>query len=510
MAKSQDSSISYALLSRKQFLELLKQLKLNKNFSPDEMLRIAELIQNFDKMFYPLIVEEFANADSEVLIQKYEYLMKYLDYQGFTTPLIDLLNNQIKDFRIKRAIINVLKFYNVEFTSPKLKQFQKNEEELFKSLKIRALHADKKDLNNLAEIMQDFWLLEEGAMVTLVKELAREGVLAIPILELLLNTGINNVVNEIISQLGKIKNSLSLTVLEKAKHYLPSEYYAEVVKSIRRLNFMWITEIEKEKTDFTIEKTFLSYPAEFLSRYIMFWIKDDSSNHLIVLNVTKKRGISDFINVNFYLSKDEVLEKINRFQQELLLREVHKEYVKIFFSEGIRNNYVNKVPFHPLFPVISTLLPVDFIRLVPHNPSIILNKFEVNRLKSDKAIDWEKYKDKLTNIIKTLNWLIKDDRFKDIVRKWYMDSEKHSGWLDDLLVRKVLREIILPNLYDWKEMLFLLSDFMYNTGEEKELARLFVQLASTLNNNIEEMEQNELLKLLIIESKNFLIKYEED
>ncbi len=510
MAKSQDSSISYALLSRKQFLELLKQLKLNKNFSPDEMLRIAELIQNFDKMFYPLIVEEFANADSEVLIQKYEYLMKYLDYQGFTTPLIDLLNNQIKDFRIKRAIINVLKFYNVEFTSPKLKQFQKNEDELFKSLKIRALHANKKDLNNLAEIMQDFWLLEEGAMVTLVKELAREGVLAIPILELLLNTGINNVVNEIISQLGKIKNSLSLTVLEKAKHYLPSEYYAEVDKSIRRLNFMWITEIEKEKKDFTIEKTFLSYPAEFLSRYIMFWIKDDSSNHLIVLNVTKKRGISDFINVNFYLSKDEVLEKINRFQQELLLREVHNEYVKIFFSEGIRNNYVNKVPFHPLFPVISTLLPVDFIRPVPNDPSIILNKFEGHRLKSDKSIDWVKYTDKLTNIIKTLNWLIKDDRFKDIVRKWYLDSEKHSVWLDDLLVRKVLREIIIPNLYDWKEMLFLLSDFMYNTGEEKELARLFVQLASTLNNNIEEMEQNELLKLIIIESKNFLIKYEED
>jgi len=507
VAKGQNSPISYALLARKQILELLNRLKLNKEFVPEEILRIADLLQNYDEIYYPLIVKEFENADSEVLIQKYQFLLKYLDYPGFTPMLIELLQKKLRNYKQKKAILDVLKYYRVDFSAPQLKKYLETEEELIRKIKLKLLQSANADLNDLASAMQEFYILDENEMISLMRELVKEEVRAIPILDLMLRTGIKSVIFEAIRLLGRIKDSESMAVLNAAKLYLPPKFCEEIAKSIRKLRFMWVKKSKEQSAGFKVEKAYLSYPTEFLNRNLVFVVKQDAYNHLLFFNITKNRGIADFVTAKFYLSEAALKEIEEYYKNEFSLREVALYYAKSLLCDGVRKNYVNEIPFHPLFPVVTKFIPSNYICPFSYDPTTIKSNPEIKNI--IPSLTYE-ITDELLEIIRSLNWLSSDGRFKDIVFKWYLGSDKNSWWLDELLIRKVLREIIIPNLYDWKEMLFLLADFMYNTGGKLELVAVFVELATSLNTNIEEMEQVRLLRVFITESKNIVLQNKED
>lgn len=509
MAEERNSSISYALLARKQFLDLLRNLELNKDFVPEEVVRIGELMQNFDsKIFYPIILERLEKLESTFLLKKYEYLLKYLDYEGFVPLLVNLLPKVVEKLELKRTIISVLKYYDVSFSSPSLKKYR---EIVCKEMeKVRNKFVDvieNQDLNSLCEVMGKFFNFEEEEMIEIITELATLGEKSLPILELMLKTGINNVIEKTIVELSKIKEGRSLQILKEAMEYLPTKYFHLIDRAIKKLNFMGIQHSAQKEKDIKVLKIYLSYPYSFRGRQIGIAVSENQNIHFLFFDIKEEKGIYDVINVHFFLSEEELKRIVQKYCDEFILKEVKLSYGILIFADGVRRNYVNDVPFHPFFSVAASLLPLQFIKPMPYDPESIKKSLGGINL---PIRDIETKGSNIWKEISKLNWLSGDERFRDIIKKWYMNSNKESPWLNELLIRKVLREMIVPNIYSWKERLFLLADFLYNTSKEPYLVFDIIEVAESLTSKIEVMEELPFIRTFILESKNIVLNDLED
>lgn len=501
MVKEENNKISYALLARKQFLDLLRQLKLNRDFEPEEVSRICDLLQNYDEILYPIIVKELENADDEVLIQKYEYILKFLDYPGFIPHLIELFPKTYEKPALRKAILNVLRHYKFGIRHPLYSQYGRHILERIGKIKQKFLAVRYYDFDELTEAFKEFYLLETDEMTFLMHDFAGNGKVALQTLELFLMTGIHELINETIEEIAKIRDSQSIRILMSAKEYLPIEYHALINDSLKKLKFLCVLEPEKKPLDLHIEKTLMSFPYIAGARYIAFVIKAGDYSHFLFFVIKEHNGLNNYSTSRFYLTDEQLNKLTEYFSNEFSLIEVKPDYAAAILADGIRNNYLNGIAFPPIFPVISRILPKNYLKPRPYDPTTIKTHFE----EASKVRTSMEQAERLWDIIRPLNWLADDERFKDIVNKWYMNSNKESSWLDELLIRKTIREIVIPNLYRWKERLLLLSDFLYNTEMNLDFIPCIISVAENLSSNVEEMEELPFLRIFIRESKNIVI-----
>ncbi len=507
MADNNDSNLSYALLARKQFLELLNQLKITKEFVPTEMARIAELMSNYDPIFYPLIIDELKRVESEELLKKFEYLISALDYRGFVPLLIKLLPEVTEKPELKRIVIRLLKYYHADFSVPPLKDYLKQEKDFLSATKEALLNSSEQSIAELHRHMIKFYSMDNSQMVSFVKSLLGNGEKAVAALDLLLRTGIDEVIVAALNTLGMIKSPKSITVLRRAFRYLPQDYKELVEKNIRRLKFMWVSEEQDyEDNKWQVQNCLVSFPYFYGYRYVGVLVFNGKDRHFIFFTIDEDIGIKRLFCASF-MNNDKKYERfIERYRKDFNMKYMSLDYTALIMKDGVRKNYLNGVFFPPLFPVVSFCLPFNLMKPFPYDPTVI--KSRVGDYKNRYITEEEEKK--IFDIISQAGWLSADERFKDIVKKWYSGTEKKSVYLNHLLVRKTLRELIIPNLYRWKERLLLLADFLYNIEENRELIPAVIALSDSLVENVEEMENNEFMKMFIICSKEMVLKEEWD
>lgn len=503
MAKNQDSNISQALLARKHILELLHELNLSET-SPDEIKRIGDLIESIGEFFYKIIIDEMANLESDQLLKKYEYLIKYLNYIDFVPFLIDLLPKSKGNFKLRRTIINLLKYYNANFRAEPLNSYISEINSEISKIPQKIIYHLNLDVFSLHKVLEEFYYLDTNEKLFVLNKLAEcyhSNQNVMRFFDILLRTGLNDAIVSSIEAIAKIRTGESLQLLEEALLYLPDEFHPLITKGIRKLSFMGIKTSEKQNKDSIIEKTYLGYPLRCRERYLLIVIRERENRHLCLVNIDLSDGVMEPVSAKFNLSI-EMLERLqSNYEKEYHLKEVNIEYATKILSNNILYNYLYLQPFPPLFAVIAYFLPPTFIKpnssyLSKGTPFAQFKKCYVSPEESEKV--WE--------IIKDLHWLSCNLRFKEIVNKWYADSEKNSDFLDNLLIRKTIREIFISDLESWSKRFYLLADFLYNINEKKDIIPIISALEKSFSSSIEEMENMPFIRRFIKESRKIVLK----
>lgn len=503
MAKNQDSNISQALLARKHILELLHELDLSET-SPDEIKRIGDLIENIGEFFYKIIIDEMVNLESAQLLKKYEYLIKYLNYIGFVPFLVDLLPKSKGNFKLRRTIINLLKHYNANFQSEPLSSYISEINCEISKIPQKVIYHLNLDFFSVHKVLEEFYYLDTKEKLFVLNKLAElypSNQSVIKFFDILLRTGLNDTIVSSIEVIAKIRTGESLHLLEEALLYLPDEFHPIISKGIRKLSFMGIKTSKKQDKDAIVEKTYLGYPLRCRERYLLIVIRERENRHLCLVNIDLTDGVMDPVSAKFNLSVENLERLLTYYEKEYRLKEVKVDYASKILSNNILYNHLYLQPFPPLFAVMAYFLPIAFIN---HNSSYLskevpfeqFEKLNVSHEESEKV--WE--------IIKDLEWLSCNQRFKEIVNKWYTGSEKDSDFLDNLLIRKIIREIFVSDLESWSKRFYLLADFLYNINEKKDIIPIICALEKSFSSSIEEMENMPFIRHFIKESKKLVLK----
>lgn len=503
MVNNGNSKISYALLARKQILDLLRQLKLERDFEPEEVLRIGELIQNYDPFFYPIIVKELEHAEeNEALLKKYEYLLKYLDSHELIGPLIELFRKSYQRPLLRKTIIEVLRHYEVDLNDPIYKDYFRYMLEKVAEVKKKLLECGIEDLPKLLESFQEFFLLGEDEMILLMREIASLGKPSLDILDLFLRTGVKELIFETIREIAKIRDRKSVKILLNAQDFLPNHFNYSLKTNLKKMQFLTILKDENDDKKSQLLSTWVGFPYHNGFRKVGLALKIGNMYHYVLFVIDEEWGISKESEYRLNLDEDQLKRVENYFARECLLYKVSEDYAGKVLASAVRINFLNQNPFPPIFVVISRYLPTFFI--APHS----FRAFTIKHLLREicKSHEREDSAERLWEILMPLNWLVSNERFKDLVEKWYLPHKKSEEWLDELLIRRTLREIIIPHRLDWSNRLLFLADFLYNVVEQKELIPYILKISELIKDNVDLLAEIPFFRLFILGSKKILLE----
>lgn len=502
MMNENNSKISNILMIRRNILESLRDIEHSKDMDISTLERIADYFFRYDDFLIPILIEEFQKNKEERVLSKYEFILKYLDNPNLIKPLIDCLEKNKDNLKLKRTIFRVLKHYNVEFSAPPLNQYYQELLRDSEKLSEKLINTYNCDWYNFNSALSEFFYVEDGQIEVLKfleknEDLRKYGVL----LTLLLS---NNpyLIEEIIKILGRSYDGQAYDVLRKALIFLPAKYHKQIDLNLRKLSFKGV-----KNSDFIesgeILSCYISYPLVDDERYILYDISKDNQYIVALIEIDREIGIGE--NGIFYITKNKEAKekKINDFIENLNLKKVTNGYDIRLINNAVFNNYVVDATFPPVFSILINFLPVYYFKPLKYSPDRVLDKFSSFNIKKEVLL---KNSAKLWDIVYKLGWLSEDYRFIKIVEKWYLNAKKEEYfWMDDLLVRKVLREIILSDINNWKNKLLFLADFLDNINESREYIEMILSVYDAFTRDIEKMEKMPFIRKLILESKNLVL-----
>ncbi len=479
-------STASLFLIRRRVLELLNRLEKSKSLTCDDIEDMAEKLIEYEHHATTIIMKNFAQQKDPLIISRYEYLIMNIYDTEFLRHLSQI--NIEENLFLRNSVVNLLNFYGQNIREIELyplieKYFNEAEKQLETLLK------DKDHFHSLAvSFINTFYFLtdyERESLIEKIDTFNSENVYKL--CYLLLWTGSNPTINETIKLLSRIKTGKSLYLLKISKTFLPERFLHEIDRSIKKLNFSGVD--EEEKPDFLEKKYNIETKISNLNKdegfFLFFEIKDFSACNKFLLSVSNFYLLS--VNSYLYGKSDSNLESI--FE----LKKAKSSFIFAILKDIIKNHYEMGIPFPCHFTYLcyflnyEDLIPENYECKVKEKGDIFFNGFINNQL---------------TNLLVNNNWLLNDIRFVEIIEKWYFDTEPYEDlWRDHLFVRKIIREIILPEFDFWKKRLCQLADYLYLVESKQKLSILIHQTIDRLKPDIENMEKEDLIKYIILYNK---------
>ena len=502
MVNESNPKISNILLIRRNVLEYLKEIEHSKDIDMDALERIGDYFLRYDELIIPMLIEEFVKIKEERVLTKYEYLLKYLDNPNLIKPLIQSLVKNKENLKLKTSILRVLKHYNVDFSSPPLNLFYS--EFLTEAQKIadKLINSYNSNWYNFSSAFFEFSYLEEGQINVLkcIEKSNDKRKYGVFLTMLLTNNPI--LINSVIEILGKSYDVEAFNILEKAFVFLPTKYHNLIDTNLRKLRFKGINKDEDIIEENNILHCYVSYPLSEDEVYILYDIQKNDFRIIILMELNLEEGICE--NCNFNISKNLEMHNmnINTLIKNMNLREITNGYDVRLLNNAIFSNYVNDSKFPPGFSILINFLPAYYFKPILYHPERVREKYKFYKDKEYLL----KNSFKIWDIVDKLGWLSENYHFVAIVEKWYLNSKKDEYfWMDDLFIRKVLREIILSDINNWKNKLLFLADFLDNINENREYIDIIIAVYDELTKDIEKTEKIPFIRKLILGSKDLVL-----
>lgn len=484
-------STASLFLIRRKVLEFLSKLEKDKSLTCDDIEDIAEKIIEYGVNAIPIIIKNFSQQKDPLILSRYEYLIMTIYDPEFLKYITKI--NLEQNLYLRKSVINLLNFYGQTISETEIYPFI---EDYFNKVGEQlSLFIETKDNIYLSamNLIKMFYFLTDFEKVSLIENIRlsdNENIYLL--LYLLLWTGSNPVINETIKLLGRLKTGKSLYLLEISKDFLPERYFQEISKSIKKLNFSGID--KEEIPDFYNKHYNIWTKISDLnkdSEFFLFWeIKDLSSSNKFLLS------ISDFylISVNSY-----VYDKVDSNLESIYnLKSAENYFVYSILKDVVKNHYEKEVPFPWHFTYLCLFL--DYKNLIPEIYNCQLTE------KKDVVLN-EFIQNELDNLLYDNDWLLNDNRFTEIIEKWYSDTEPYEDlWRDNLFVRKIIREVILPEIDNWKRRLCQLADYLYLIEAKHKLSMIIHKAIDRLKPDVEILEKEDLIKSIILYNKEKFLK----
>ncbi len=468
----------------------------------DNIERIRDYVDRYGNIVIPIIIDELVKKKSDKILSQYEYLLKYLDNFNLVKPLIGCLITNKDNNKLRKTIIKVLKYYYISFTDPPLNRFYAELIQEIEKLKIELLDSySSENWYKFIELYSDFLYLEEGQTEILKSIEKTDNDNKFDIFLTMLLTNNDFIIKSIIEALGRIDNEKSVMVLKKAQVFLPLKYHSLIELNIRKLNFKGIRYNQDLEEENNIVSAYLGFPFSNGLRHLLYLVKKNQRYHILFIEMDEVFGITD--NCFLYHNLDEKKKELILFNKtdQFYLKKVENNYDLKIMNDAVFNSYVLESAFPPVFSVFINFLPSYYFKPVLYNWEKIRERFNIpldENLVKDSTRLWE--------LVDILGWLSEDSKFIDIVERWYANSKKEDYyWMDEIFVKKILREIILSDINIWKERLLLLADFLDNINEHKEYINIILALERIMSKDIERMEKVPFFRRLIIESKMLVL-----
>jgi hypothetical protein len=499
---NQDRTIPGLLIARKNILGLLRRLEQGKDYEPENIERIGDYIANYGDRVIPIIIKEMEKMSDEIPLRKMEYLIEYLDDDKFEPELINLLSKTKDNLRLRKSVINILKFYGADFYQPPLCTFMEKINEEVRTLSQELTENINTPGDYLFRLLDEFHYLETEDQRNMLRQLTDfSNPAELKIIEMALRTGINDIILEAMSILGRIKSREALRILNDALIYLPNKYHENLIRNSRKLNFMGIVESSDNRQVDNVKCAYIGYPMAYGERHMLFIIENGGTEHILFFEIEEKWGINEGCHACMDIKKVNMPQVLNNYVEQFYLKEVNLTYAAKIFADAVRKNYTFDVPFPSAFPLVSMYLPSYYIKPYVYNAYKVKLSFAGN----DQLVSLIRRSAELWEEFDFLGWFTEDARFEDIIDRWYKNSKNDEpSWMDDLLIRKVSREIIIPELDLWKERLYALADFLVNISEYQEYIPMILAVENVMVKDIEAMENIPFFRKMIIESKNII------
>ncbi len=501
MFLSKKDNISNALILRRNILELLKIIEHSKDIDIDNIERIKDYLSNYGDIIIPIIIDELKKKQSDKILYKYENLLVYLDNYNLIKPLINCLMENKENTKLRKTIIRVLKRYYVSFNEPPLSRFYAELIEEIEKIGIELISSFNENWDKFLGFYTEFLYLQEGQteILKVIEELKDDKKYDIFLTMLLTND--DQLIRNIIETLGRIDHEKSLLVLKRALVFLPLKYHGLIELNMRKLNFKGIRYQGDPIEENYINNVYLGYPFSNGLRHLLYLLKKGDFYHILFIEIDEVFGITENCMLYANLNEDRKDHIISRLVDQFYLKQVNNNYDLKIINHGIFNNYAMDVILPPVFSIFINYLPAYYFKPILYKIDSIRERlrfrFDENSIKNS---------DKLWELVDILGWLTEDMRFVDIVEKWYVNSKKEEQfWMDEIFIKKVLREIILSDINIWKERLLMLADFLDNVSEHRDYIGIILAVEQALEKDVEKMERIPFFKKLILESKKMVL-----
>lgn len=484
-------STASLFLIRRRVLEFLNKLEKSKTLTCDDIEDIAEKLIEYEHHAIPVIMKNFIQLKDPLIINRYEYLIMNIYDTEFLKYLANI--NLEENLYLRNSVINLLNFYGQNLREIEIypfieEYFHEAVNQLDLTLKTKEnLHLFAFNLIKMFYFLTDF---EKESLIERINPSDNENIYTL--CYLFLWTGSNSIITETIKLLSRIKTEKSLYLLKIAKIFLPERFAHEIDRSIKKLNFSGID--KEEPPDFFKKNYNIVTKISNLNKdngfFLFFEVKDFNALNKFLLSV------SDFylLSVNSYLygKSDSSLESV--FQ----LKEAKSSFVFAILKDIIRNHHEMEIPFPWHFTYLcfflnyKDLIPQEYECQIKEKGDIFFNQYTHNQL---------------TNLLGDNDWLLNDIRFIEIIEKWYLNTEPYEDlWRDHLFIRKIIREIILPEFNHWKRRLCQLADYLYLVESKQKLSMIIHKTIDRLTPDIEIIEKEDLIKEIILYNKEKFLK----
>ncbi len=474
-------------LIRRRVLEYLKTIEKDRKLSFVEIEDISDKLLEYGEHALEIIVNNFSRQRDALIIDRYEHLMMYMYEPAFLKYLMPL--GFKKNVYIRNSLLNLLNFYGFNlYQSPYYGEVEEFYNKVYETLMV-FLRKKENELEDVKHFLKDFYFLSDAEKIRLLEIIDDSSPEKRYFLyNLLIWTGFKQVLLEIIKNLGKRKSERAIFLLNFLKKMLPYEYLEPIDKALSKLMFSVIHQGVNDQSNSKkhFYKTMISDLNKENSFLLFFEVRNCNKpvKFLFTINEFYFLSIDSYV----YTDNESAIEKVYS------LKEIKNEIAFDILADIVLNHLEMEVPlpwqftFLTCFVDVEKILPKNYTCHIDVKEEVFINEY------------WQKVFDMY---VQENGWFMNENKFYNIIEKWYYNTEPYEDiWRDHLFLRKIIREIILPEINYWKKRFYQLADYLFYAESQQKLAILIYNNIRNLMPDVENIEKNTFIKKLIMYNKD--------
>jgi hypothetical protein len=472
---------------RRKVLEYLRTIEKDRKFSFVEIEDIADRLLDYGEYALEIIVNNFSRQRDALIIDRYEHLIMYMYEPAFLKYLVPL--GFKKNVYIRTSLLNLLNFYGFNlYQSPYYGEIEGFYSKVYEALMVFLRKKDN-DLDDVKNFLKDFYFLSDAEKARLIEIIDGSSPQKRYFLyNVLIWTGFKQVLFEIIRNLGKRKSERAIFLLNFLKKMLPFEYIELIDKALSKSMLSVINGCYSDKSNDKkyYYKTMISDLNKENSFLLFFEVRNHNKPVKFLFNINEFYFLS--VDSYVYTDNESPIEKVYS------LKEIKNEIAFDILADVLLNHFEMEVPLPWQFTYFTCF--VDIEKILPKSYTSHIN------LKEDFFINeyWQRVFDMY---VQENGWFMNENKFCNILEKWYYNTEPYEDiWRDHLFLRKIIREVILPEINFWIKRFYQLADYLFYAESQQKLAFLIYKNIQNLIPDVESIEKNSFIKKLIMYNKD--------
>jgi hypothetical protein len=494
-------TLDNSLKERHDIIHLLKQVE-REDVSFDEIDTIGRSLKLAGKRaLTPLLKRLWQETDGE-LISRFAYLLDFFDEEPWLDQLIQVaLRRTDLDSSAKSALLGALQDYGVDITTP---PFANMLDDLGGPLAETLPRMLDRGEEGLIEFMEDFLQYPQEMQTAIIQEMAQiADPRVLQLLEIMLGLDSPELLKEIVTTLGKIRDSAAADVLARCAAANEQPLADLCLRSLRRLAFLDITPSASELQLPTSSQFHVSWAspldgAGYRTLWFARWAGPGTLSFMC-LHLHETTGVraawgSSSISVTEFdnISRDRVIE-------DGLVR-VDISYALQLLRDALFRNRDTLFQLPPEYYVLKGIFKGEELTPTPYLPDF--TEFDLNALAHSTKLLMAGAR--LFEDDCFAGWYMATCRVYDFAEEWIALEKKGDGkslakGLDAILDR-YCRDLIAPIVDQIRNRLLLTADLLLKTGRERSLVETTLASAMSLGSFAMPYHLHPFIRQLALES----------